>query len=876
MAHIFGEILAWSKQLTPWQNEAIRCLFKNGSLSPADKNEILEWAKIECGLSPEPDATIDLMLKEVELPAPPAPGQKIYLKGVRELINVNALKNDQRLSIGKQITIVFGENGTGKSGYARVTKRACLARAVEPVLPNVYAAPPAAQATSAIFEIEENENVRDEKWTEGNATPACLGRFAVFDSKCARVYIAENNELGFLPYGFDIVKGVGAITDEVKRQFQELAIPPKQDFLKPFLDDTEIGKQIAKLSPTTNEAIVRFLAEWTPEHIAQLSTKETELAKLKANSPQTIRAVFTADKKRIQTVMAAVDDALACVSEEAITEIRNKVVEVRKFDGAVATAAKLAFGEMNLPGIGGDAWRELILAAANFSTSEAYTERPFPATVEDARCVLCLQPVDTKTQERLKRFWDFIQDDASTKREKAKIALDSAIKILKDVPRAIPKEVAVLEDAFNASKSKVYALLPAYYESLAARVKAVEEAIVSNSWDAIPQQPASPIEQCNTEMAAIDARLGELGDDEKVSKTIQILSSEIAELGARRRLNPSLQSILDYLAVLKRSSLANQAANKITTNAISIKAAELQNQFVTDAFTKKVYDELSELGITRIKPKIDKKSEKGKVLLKVGVIPGGGISPELVFSEGERTAISLACFLAELAIGDNNCGIILDDPVSSLDHRVRARIVKRLVAEAAKRQVIIFTHDLVFYREICAACDQQKTSYEFQCVEALGAVTGILSDTPPWSAQKINQRTQKLDEKLAKLKKAEAAGDIPNYRTLFAEFYSQLRSTWERSVEELLFNQVIQRLEREVRTMSLDGVVVDGESVALIFEGMTRTSGMIDAHDHAVATDSGLPNSDEAVADLASFKTFVEKQKAKQKIAKGQNAHLKK
>lgn len=189
--------------------------------------------------------------------------------------------------------------------------------------------------------------------------------------------------------------------------------------------------------------------------------------------------------------------------------------------------------------------------------------------------------------------------------------------------------------------------------------------------------------------------------------------------------------------------------------------------------------------------------------------------------------------------------------------------------------MIVFTHDLVFYREVCAVCDQQKIVYEFQCVEALGPATGILSDTPPWSAMKVNQRIQKLDEKLAKLKTAESASDVSGYRTLFGEFYSQLRSTWERSVEELLFNQVIQRLEKEVRTMSLDGVLVDGESVALIFGGMTRTSSMIEAHDHAIAADSGLPNSDEPTADLASLKTFVDKQKTKQTIAKKQNAHLK-
>jgi hypothetical protein len=118
MANIFGEILAWSKQLAPWQNEAIRRLFVAGDLSTSDRDEIFKLAKVEHGLEPKPDLAPDLMLKPTELPIPPALGQKVYLKGVRELVNVNALKGDQRLAIGKQFTGVFGENGAGKSGFA--------------------------------------------------------------------------------------------------------------------------------------------------------------------------------------------------------------------------------------------------------------------------------------------------------------------------------------------------------------------------------------------------------------------------------------------------------------------------------------------------------------------------------------------------------------------------------------------------------------------------------------------------------------------------------------------------------------------------------------------------------------------------------------
>jgi wobble nucleotide-excising tRNase len=58
--------------------------------------------------------------------------------------------------------------------------------------------------------------------------------------------------------------------------------------------------------------------------------------------------------------------------------------------------------------------------------------------------------------------------------------------------------------------------------------------------------------------------------------------------------------------------------------------------------------------------------------------------------------VAIASFLAELETSSENCGIVFDDPVCSLDHLYRQRVAERLVSEGHKRQVIVFTHDIVF------------------------------------------------------------------------------------------------------------------------------------------------------------------------------------
>jgi len=63
-----------------------------------------------------------------------------------------------------------------------------------------------------------------------------------------------------------------------------------------------------------------------------------------------------------------------------------------------------------------------------------------------------------------------------------------------------------------------------------------------------------------------------------------------------------------------------------------------------------------------------------------------------VLSEGEQRALALACFLAELSEIGSDHGIIVDDPVSSLDHTRMQAVAERLAGEAANgRQVVLFT-----------------------------------------------------------------------------------------------------------------------------------------------------------------------------------------
>jgi len=230
-----------------------------------------------------------------------------------------------------------------------------------------------------------------------------------------------------------------------------------------------------------------------------------------------------------------------------------------------------------------------------------------------------------------------------------------------------------------------------------------------------------------------------------------------------------------------------------------------------------------------------------------------------VLSEGEQRALSLACFLAESHVAGRRSGIILDDPVTSLDHGRVRRVARRLVHEAAKgRQIIVFTHNLVFYHELTLACvDRANPVAVLPCIIEQGAngKFGLVTvGDAPWVARKVREREQALQALI---------NDIPDdlalssdgYRLRCTSFYAALRETWERAVEEIVLNDVVRRFGSNVGTLRLGGVNVSDDDFVLVHRAMSRASEH-SGHDQAAGRQIDTPTKAQMRADLGELASF--------------------
>lgn len=117
----------------------------------------------EKGLSDEELASVPkLEVEEVEA----AKDENLELASLGNIQSVNALASDQELEFDQSLTILFGQNGSGKTGYARIIKRLSAVRSPEDILPNAHAVhldPPPPPSADIKYRVGAEE--RTARWT---------------------------------------------------------------------------------------------------------------------------------------------------------------------------------------------------------------------------------------------------------------------------------------------------------------------------------------------------------------------------------------------------------------------------------------------------------------------------------------------------------------------------------------------------------------------------------------------------------------------------------------------------------------------------------------------------------------------------------------
>ncbi|MCP3686039.1 MAG: AAA family ATPase [bacterium] len=842
---ILQEILLWSHSLPGWQCDAIRRLLANQALTTDDLDDLFALLKADNGI-PDPKGRKPNPLTADQIPAPAKDSMDFKFLSMKNLQNVNAIAANKLLPFDPiGMTVIYGDNGSGKSGYSRVLKRACRARdQTEVIHSNANLPVEESGLAKAAFDVVINGEDKEMNWTDGETAPLELSSIAIFDSRCARAYLDSEDDFSYVPYGLDVFEGLAKICNNLKTMVETEHTQSAVDLsaFEPLQGNTAVGKLISSLSAKTKTAQIEELAMLAPEELA----KHADLSKtLKENDPKEKANQLRLCARRIASIAENTITKSKIVSSTMVSKLRSLSDKYRTAQTVAKLAAKqFNEGENFLPGTGGEAWKELFNAARKFAI-ESHPNKVFPGLGEDSPCPLCQQPLK-EGAARLIRFETFIQQEAEKTSQECSAALNAEYNpfiaqiLTLNLDEVTYSEIETL-DAQLAKDTR------GFESALTARHKAIKDAVISNLWDGTDKTLISP---ANRLQALVDKLNAEVEMLEKASdeKTRVELQQQYNELNARGQLGKVKNAVVSAVSRLSHQSKLMECLSAVKTNVISLKASELAETVVSNELADALNREFRSLGVGTLQVSLQSRSEKGKPLHKLKLELPQSFKLGDILSEGEQRAIAIGSFLAEVGLSGGNGGIVFDDPVSSLDHRRREQVARRLVAEAAHRQVIVFTHEIYF---LCLLAEEAKLSgvpITTQSLIRQKEGFGIAEPDLPFEGKSATKRIGALKAQQQSITKLHRDGDEEEYRRQTVDAYNRLRMTWERAVEEVLLREVVMRFRKGIETQRLAGVVVEDDDYKQVYSGMTKCSNY--AHDKALIGGVAVPEPDELLDDI--------------------------
>lgn len=847
MTSVRQALYEWLLTLPAWQQDLARRLTRATHLDGEQLDEARRVVFAAYGVldgdenAPEPSSlSID------DLPGADNADEAARLVQLSHLRGVGIVADDQTLRFGEAgLTVVYGPNGAGKSTYVGALK--CICRTVDlntGIRGNVFDA--ATPSPTANVEYLNGADRRAQQINLHDPEPVGLDVVSVFDSHCAELYLDRQNSVAFVPSSLHLLARLATAQDALRREVDsEVGRLQRTRATFPEIQlNTAARARVESLSSTTDVEELKRFAELTDVEHARLDEIRAALAAAEARNAGADADAARQEASRAREAIRKLGEMADRVSDESCQRIRSVVTERDSALEAVNAAAS-EFEALPRPSIGHEPWKRLWQAAREFVESGAGA---FPPT-EGETCPLCLQLVGEDAADRFQHFEQHVRSQLQEHAKRAELAATAILEQLD--PDVVPARSDVISDDAATRQPE-----------LAQKVQAARDAI-EDRMRSLSEDPTVTILTQLTDIPDADVAIWANERDAHADLLLaatdvngeQELRREAAEFEARRKLLARIGDVESEVETITRLDRLAQLRSALATNRITTKQRELSATAVTGALSSALTSELEHLRCHHLPVDVEPHTAAGEtqVVLRLAGAHGTPRVSEIL-SEGEQRAVALAFFFAETGLAEHTGGIVVDDPVSSLDDERRAYIARRLVSEAMRRQVIVFTHDLPFMLDLLEQAEKASLEPQLQGIWRHGGSVGRIDESPPFATLKFKQRVGALEDRVQHWEEQPEPRDADEAWHRVCDFYADMRTTWERGVEERLFNGVVQRFQREVKTLKLRSVEINSERVEAVDEGMTRCSYFV--HDAPSGTRTALPSRADLARDVEKLRAF--------------------
>jgi energy-coupling factor transporter ATP-binding protein EcfA2 len=824
-----GLLPQWANQQDGWARAIVSDVLKSRA-QPSDL-DIDRYVKLlfsEKKLLAEPFQAVP-KIEEKQLDGKPLEAVRVDSLTIGE--GVNALKPGATIDFAPGVTVIFGENGSGKSGFVRVLKRAAGVRTAEEILHNVRG--DKKPTPNASFTVTVGTTSAPVQWkNEFGLAP--LNRISIFDSRGARLHLEEDLTYVYTPGELTLFPLVQNAIERLRATMEATIAgrtPGPNTILMSFDRSCSIYPIIETLGAATDLEEIRKYAVLPDNADATIESLKIEIDALKSSS---IQNELRRARDRA-AIVSALKTAVAIGKAFDITTYDVRVQGWRQASRRRDEGGSKAFDGLEIPGLLSEEWRQFIQAGEEYLNKNAGDK--YPTTVD--ACAYCQQQLTAMAVELIKKYRDYSSNTI-------KAALDAAERQLREyATRILETNVEALQQQLTAETNGGPDVLNPVGAVLE-QIKNLKAAVAVRSAIAWEDKDASVI-AAETLLSMEETRLNELiaglqTSFEQRQKALKTKQTELTELQGKKTANAFMPQIEKRVSDGKWAGRATIVKNNLTNllRSLTEAAKQASEELLNKDFGKRFEEECRRLRAPNVT--LNFPGRQGQVTRRKLV---ASYKPAEVLSEGEQKALALADFLAEVTSVPASSPVVFDDPITSMDYRRIHEVCDRVVALGRDHQIVVFTHNIWFAAELLSKGDKKTWKYyDIRLESGDAGVVTVASHPRVDTIAQVSGRIKKLIEAAEKQE-----GEVK--AALVEKGYEELRGFSEIIVEQELLKGVVQRYAPNVMMTKMDQINVGKlqESMAAIVPIFDKSCRYVASHSQPLETQGIRPTLDELKAD---------------------------
>ena len=277
-----SSLAQWANKSDEWIRRIVRQVLGSSSqLSESERTLIYQLFLQEKAFD---ERTLPVESPIVNPAQPLSQPDPLYLTRISNVRGVNALVKGEHIDFGHGLTLFFGENGTGKTGYTRILKRMAGSRSAEDILPDVNLEddPP---PLSADIDYCLGGTDLSIQWNGEQAQPP-FTLMSIFDNPSANLHVDSDLQYTYRPASLAFFDRVNLeaqnIAERIEIERQTLN-SDSSSLLSRFDSSSSIYPYIESLGPATDLQELQKLSGLPDNAAEQAKELEGTIAALRAD-----------------------------------------------------------------------------------------------------------------------------------------------------------------------------------------------------------------------------------------------------------------------------------------------------------------------------------------------------------------------------------------------------------------------------------------------------------------------------------------------------------------------------------------------------------------------------------------------------------------